>query len=108
MPLDGLDYTPDPILSALQRGRARIEQGWCKSQLRRPRFGAAGLIGYDYCLVGSTMDEPRELDIACQNVIHKTLKTIYYTANPYSISEYNDDPFRTKAEILQLYASAIE
>lgn len=100
---------------ALQQARKKIStpETWTQGVLARNKFGNEVPSDCEYacsfCAMGAiesvTKNEPAALDISAKRAIRKELERQNDARN---ISGWNDYSFRTHAEVLSVFDSAIE
>jgi hypothetical protein len=102
MPLDGTTYT-DPVTDLLLTGRARIERRWIKNDWERERRSwlppfRKRVVGY--CLASAVDLDPDAL-----------APLLHAIGAPFGdeddIADWNDEPGRTRAEVLAVIDQAI-
>jgi hypothetical protein len=125
MPYDGdtrqfevnLRIEDDAILGLLERGRMRVRRGWCQEVLAKLRSGQR-VLGFrvrpipdeevrDVCAIGAIfIEEPFSHNV--RTAIRYLRESLPPGWRGSSVSFYNDNKCRTRAEILSLYDRAIE
>jgi len=83
MPFDGTTLSRTTL--ALMNGRRRIERGWCQGVLNR---------GDEVCAIGAMKD-------------HIALEMLMEAHGKTGLIDWNDEPGRTKEDVLELYDRAI-
>jgi hypothetical protein len=97
MPFDGTNYeTPSPVTQMLIDGRQRVQNGWSQRIMRRR--GAV-------CMIGSLTITDYEVFVIADKVILEAIHELGYFYP--SVVAFNDDPWRTKEQILEVYDVAI-
>ncbi len=85
MPFDGTQLSP--TTQALIEGRRRIEAGWCQKTMRT-REGVCAVAAVSHC--------PDAVTTTLQKALGR-----------WNIAAWNDEPDRTKQDVLALYDRAI-
>jgi hypothetical protein len=85
MPFDGIDLSA--TTQALIRGRRRIEAGWCQGVMRTRKA---------VCAVGAVSSDDKAL-----RMLHRAF------GRQGGLPDWNDEPTRTKDDVLSLYDRAI-
>jgi hypothetical protein len=97
MPFDGTKL--DETTQRLIRGRARIEQGWCKGALYKD--GAV-------CAIGAIMDNPSAESTAPNDKIFGTAyDRLSKAVGSEWIASWNNQRARTKEDVLAAFDRAI-
>lgn len=96
MPFDGTQ-TINPVIGTLQRGRDRVQRGWCQGYGRLIEKS-----GRSYCAIGAISRE----DAADHGI--KLLTRALGVQKIYDITKWNDQEWRTQADVIALYDRAIE
>jgi hypothetical protein len=98
MPFDGTHYeTASPVTQMLADGRQQLQRGWCQ-RITRQRGSA--------CMIGSLEITDFEIFRLAEQFILEAIDDLGYSHS--SVVSFNDDLFRTKDEILEVYDRAIE
>jgi hypothetical protein len=108
VPFDGVELSQ--VTEQLLIGRARIEAGWCQHHLHRARWTWHGK-HHDYCLMAAVLEhpgrwamviEPREM---AGKLLAQAIVNLGY--GNMQLTEFNDSPGRTKAQVLEVIDVAI-
>jgi hypothetical protein len=97
MPFDGAHYQVlSPVTQMLIDGRQRVEDGWSQRVMRRR--GAV-------CMVGSLTITDYEDYCSAEQSMLEAIHALGYAYS--SVVAFNDDPRRTKEQVLEVYDTAI-
>jgi hypothetical protein len=98
MPFDGASYeTVSPVTQMLIDGRQQLQRGWCQRIMRR-----RGSV----CIIGSLAIVDFDVFAKAEKFLLEAIEDYGY---PHStVANFNDDLFRTKEEVLEVYDRAIE
>lgn len=99
-----------PIERTLIHARWYVDYGWCQTFFRR-RMSSEHL-GQEHCLTGAVgtavfNNDPWRNYKACNELYHKTLSFLEDGFLNREVREWNDDPSRTKQDVLQALDEAI-
>jgi hypothetical protein len=120
MPFDGFVENTE-VTERLVIGRARIEAGWCQGSLHRyTRYTPTTWLettwlgrGSEYCLLGAvTSDVEKQIRVNDDPAFPQAFRLITAALaqlgyDSMQITEFNDHPRRTKAEVLEVIDLAI-
>jgi hypothetical protein len=97
MPFDGANYQIlSPVTQMLMDGRQRVQNGWSQRIMRR-----RGSV----CMIGSLTITDYEVYCIAEEFILEAIHGLGYAYS--SVVAFNDDPFRTKEQVLEVYETAI-
>jgi hypothetical protein len=97
MPFDGSRFeTVRPVTRMLIEGRQQVATGWCQGSMRQR--GAA-------CMIGSLAVSDYDQFAAAEALLLEAIRKLGHS-HP-TVAGFNDDPQRTKEQILQVYDRAI-
>jgi len=97
MPFDGTDYQIlSPATHMLIDGRRRVQTGWSQRIMRQ-----RGSV----CMIGSLTITDYEVFAVAEQLILEAIHELGYAHS--SVVAFNDDPCRTKEQVLEVYDLAI-
>ncbi len=97
MPFDGANFQIlSPVTQMLMDGRQRVQNGWSQRIMRR-----RGSV----CMIGSLTITDYEVYRIAEELILEAIHGLAYAYS--SVVAFNDDPYRTKEQVLEVYDTAI-
>ena len=98
MPFDGSNYDKiSPVTQMLTDGKEKVQRGWCQHIMRQR--GSA-------CMIGSLAIDDFDVFAEVEQLMLETIHDLGYSHS--SVANFNDDLYRTKQQVLEVYDRAIE
>jgi hypothetical protein len=104
MPFDGSRYEDgsrhevgSPITQMLVEGKQQLERGWCQRTMRQ-----RGSV----CMIGSLTINDFGVFTRAEELLIEAIRNMGYPHS--SLTDFNDDPYRTQEQVLEVYDRAIE
>jgi hypothetical protein len=98
MPFDGSTYvSASPVTRMLVESKRQVEQGWCQHAMRQ-----RGSV----CMIGSFTIEDYALFTEAEGLLLQAIGSLGY--RHCTVAQFNDDPQRTRQQVLEVYDRAIE